>query len=382
MFLSQLAREMEEKRELERMEERMTLHYKNTTKWAKQQLKRGAGIDKESRQALSAQLQIGDNLRRKMESVTGDDNDYENLTNEELVARAKGILHETEDDINNNKNSSKGLHDMAFMKRGLEIQKQRAKEEAKKLLIELEEDLGEDDNTDSSDIENDTKKSKLPKTASAKEVSKVLPKGKLVVSALEFSNSNTVSVSGGISVDNDVKKIKATENKVPSQTLEINDKETTDKIESSASPKKGIKSKIKLPTSENDSEYNPWMQTTSAKSERKEKSRIVDFQKAALMVTDKGEENKASGKNEPIEKTSEEKLDATKKSTNLSQSELVRKAFAVPDEKELEKELEAEKVSKLTAVTSFREMKIPFFQQRILSLYIRHPMQREITLSK
>lgn len=360
MFLSQLAREMEEKRELERMEERMTLHYKNTTKWAKQQLKRGAGIDKESRQALSAQLQIGDDLRRKMESVNGDDNDYENLTNEELVARAKGILHETEDDINDNKKSSRGIHDMAFMKRGLELQKQRAKEEAKKLLIELEEDLGEDDTTDVSDIENDTNKSNLPKTASAKEVSKVLPKGKLVVSALEFSNSNTVSVSGGISVDNDVKEIKATETKVPLRTLEINDEETADKIENSASPKKGKKPKIKLPASKNDSEYNPWMQTSSVKSERKEKSRIVDFQKAALMITNEAEKNKTNGKNEPFVKAREEEPDTKKKSTNLSQSELVRKAFAVPDEKELEKELEAEKVSKLTAVASFKEMKVCF----------------------
>jgi len=115
-----------------------------------------------------------------------------------------------------------------------------------------------------------------------------------------------------------------------------------------------------LPASKNDSEYNPWMQTSSVKSERKEKSRIVDFQKAALMITNEAEKNKTNGKNEPFVKAREEEPDTKKKSTNLSQSELVRKAFAVPDEKELEKELEAEKVSKLTAVASFKEMKVCF----------------------
>ena len=48
------------------MTERATLAHKNTSKWAKRVLKRGKNVDVDTRRALSAQLQRGDDLRRKM----------------------------------------------------------------------------------------------------------------------------------------------------------------------------------------------------------------------------------------------------------------------------------------------------------------------------
>merc|ERR1712157_428835 len=50
-------KEEREKEEMERIKERMSLQHKNTSKWAKMQLRRGKNIDRKTRQALSAQLQ-------------------------------------------------------------------------------------------------------------------------------------------------------------------------------------------------------------------------------------------------------------------------------------------------------------------------------------
>ena len=60
----ELARELDEQEATKRMKERMTLAHKNTSKWARQQLRRG-NIDTDTRKALSKQVAIGDKLRAK-----------------------------------------------------------------------------------------------------------------------------------------------------------------------------------------------------------------------------------------------------------------------------------------------------------------------------
>ena len=53
------ARQLEEKEALARIEERMSLRHKNTSKWARQALKRGAGLDATTRKAVQEQLRLG-----------------------------------------------------------------------------------------------------------------------------------------------------------------------------------------------------------------------------------------------------------------------------------------------------------------------------------
>ena len=64
-------RELEEKEAQERMEERMTLRHKNTSKWARAALKRGASLDSHTRKAVQEQLRLGQELRDAMDRPGG-----------------------------------------------------------------------------------------------------------------------------------------------------------------------------------------------------------------------------------------------------------------------------------------------------------------------
>ena len=73
--MTTLRAELREKEEVARIQERMTLAHKNTSKWAKRILKRGKNVDVDTRRALSAQIQRGDDLRRKIIGSEEEDND-------------------------------------------------------------------------------------------------------------------------------------------------------------------------------------------------------------------------------------------------------------------------------------------------------------------
>ena len=90
-----LAKELKEKEEVARIQERMTLAHKNTSKWAKRILKRGKNVDVDTRRALSAQIKRGDDLRRKIMGSEDEDSD-ENSDDENLIESARKVLQETE----------------------------------------------------------------------------------------------------------------------------------------------------------------------------------------------------------------------------------------------------------------------------------------------
>ena len=356
------AKELEEKAELERMKERMSLKHRNTSKWAKRVLRRGANVDSDTRKALSEQLRVGDELKRKMLGHYSDSDDDENAN---LVSQAKAILAETEKDDDSGL-EKKGLFQMEFMKKGLEAQRERAKQEARALLQELQDNEESYSGNESEDKKGDdasSAKKKKRKTASSKEMEKVLPKGKLIASSLEFGNSNTVSVSGAIDLDVDETIAKSSSNK-SSKTADIKVSciEVDIEVEeSSATPSKRLKPETKTrPTTDINEESNPWIRSstdgtakldTFAHKGKKNKHSIPSVSKQGIvnvvdainvLTGDVGDDaiNDSPKTNSSKRKSS---TDDNRKIASLSQEELVKKAFATISEDDIEKDFEKEK---------------------------------------
>lgn len=84
-------------------------------------------MDLDTRRALSEQIRIGDELRRKMKSIRGnmeddEEEDDDDDDNNNLIDKARRILQETEED---DEKPANGLFKMAFMQRGLQLQRDR-----------------------------------------------------------------------------------------------------------------------------------------------------------------------------------------------------------------------------------------------------------------
>lgn len=360
-----LANELKEKEEVARIQERMTLAHKNTSKWAKRILKRGKNVDVDTRRALSAQIQRGDDLRRKIMGSDDEDSD-DNSDDENLIESARKVLQETEDDSDPT-NGKTGLFKLSFMRKAVEKQREQAREEARKLLGELEgneiddyDDMGETEESESSVAGRDDE------ALSAKEMSSVLEKGELVASSLEFGNSNAIATSNGIEIDLDLQndngdaKVKPSADissgRSESVTLMEFDKVDSNVSENSAIPskrQKAIKSKnkstnhasaamVKRSVAEDGDEANPWMKTkksTNVVSGGKAGRKSVIDVKGATNILDANKESGESTKLgvEPKEAGGEKKI------TSLTQEELVRRAFVGQSESQIEEEFKKEK---------------------------------------
>ena len=356
-----LAKELEEKEEVERMKERMTLAHKNTSKWAKRVLKRGKNVDKDTRRALSAQLKHGDDLRKKMNS-TREVDDEEDDDNEDLVATARKVLADTEDDDIPVKNE--GLFKLSFMQRGIEAQRERAKSEARQLLQELEAnaDLQDeaDDNSDGN-VSAPVKPAKK-KAATAAEMKKILPEGKLVAASLEFGNSNSIAVTGGIDIDLSEPGVRSRPLEEtaprPSTSEHVSTLKVTEDVQQPVNPAQSverIKTKSSTPstpserataTSGSVENTNPWLPSAAAaldsspnerkisKHKQRAKKFIVDVDSAVALL-DGGEKDDGMRKDvedatddEPVE----DKVPSKKTIASLTQEELVHRAFATSQE--------------------------------------------------
>ncbi|PWA36955.1 Small-subunit processome, Utp14 [Artemisia annua] len=160
-----VAKELAEKEEFRRAEERLTLKHKNTSKWAKRIKKRGFDIqDDGTRAAISEQLQQHALLTRKRNSMHDDDSsddssedDDEDISEDEddasklkLLERGKKrtleVLGEDDDE------PKSGVLSLPFMVRGQKKKKEAADEEARLALQEFESSLkqleGDDDTKD------------------------------------------------------------------------------------------------------------------------------------------------------------------------------------------------------------------------------------------
>ena len=340
-----LARELQEKAEIERMKERISLKHKNTSKWAKRVLRRGGNVDLDTRRALSEQLRVGDDLKKKMLGEMEEDDDDEN--DADLLQQARDVLSGIETESNGANENQNGIFQMAFMKKGMELQRERAKEEARSLLKELEGNESNSENDDKCEIK--TKKRKKKKVSSDAEMKQVMNEGKLVASALEFGKSNSIKVAGAINIDGSSEK--------PLESM--NEQNVSGKIVLSnvGAMKAGIKANDEGQISSNktsaagegrkeEATSNPWMSKVNT---GKSKNKSIPGVSRDGVVNIRGVEGilskeKTGEKELPALKLRDSSEDKTEKIADLSQEELVRRAFAAPDESLIEEEFEQEKV--------------------------------------
>jgi U3 small nucleolar RNA-associated protein 14 len=365
-----LAQELKEKEETARIQERMTLAHKNTSKWAKRVLKRGKNVDIETRRALSAQIQRGDDLRRKM---MGDDkSDSDGDSDEDLVRSARQIL---EDDGPDPTRGKSGLFKLAFMQKGMMKQRDRAKDEARRLLAELQEDedgdgIASPTEKNSGDVVIEQKNEVI---ASDQEMKKIMKGGALVASSLAFGNSTAISTSGGIEIDlngnsnstnhQDVRGVTTVstehvatfENKPVANGASAASEDKVKSEKESTSVQKVAQASTKRKAVD-DEEANPWLQPSlglaspavasagkaSASGTKKKKSKkgMVDVE-GAVDILDSGGSD-LGHRSSSMSDTQKNPLPDTK-ITLLSQEELVRRAFASQSDKETEEEFRKEK---------------------------------------
>ena len=383
-----LAKELKEKEEVSRIQERMTLAHKNTSKWAQRILKRGKNVDVDTRRALSAQLKRGEDLRKKMmgeDHESGDDSDEE-----DLVESARKVLAETSEE-NDPTRGKTGLFKLSFMQKGITKLREQAREEARKLLEELEANERDDydDVVEADDCHASPKEE--GKVASASEMSQVLKNGELVAKSLELGNSSSIAMSGGIEIDmqseedadNHGEKEAATmpsrkpfrssttehisilaaqdTGKNESSIMEIKTQESNKKRkkEAPAAAPAPAPAPARAVTTKQDSEANPWMalkvdaETPAAENSHNKKNKrglnktgIVDVEGAATILdTEDSNINFMSGKIQEANKILEQPAvdQEKKKISSLTQEELVRRAFTTASEKELEEEFQKEK---------------------------------------
>ncbi|GIL87950.1 hypothetical protein Vretifemale_15914 [Volvox reticuliferus] len=158
--------------EFQRAKERLTLRHRNSSRWARRALKRGqVQLDAGTKAALAEQLQLGEQLKRKIEgrkrnggesddgSTSASDSDGDGSGDNaprsggngrvrsaalELLAGAGSDMM----DLDGENAPKKGLLALPFMKRAMERRRLAAKEEAEQLLRELDEQQFQNDDDD------------------------------------------------------------------------------------------------------------------------------------------------------------------------------------------------------------------------------------------
>jgi U3 small nucleolar RNA-associated protein 14 len=316
----ELAKEMEEKEAIKRMEERMTLQHKNTSKWARAQLRRGKNMDKDARKALTEQVLMGDRLRRKQmgdEDGSGGSSDDGDDNVGRLKKDAEKALKNIEEDPEKEEREKRGLFKMAFMQKGLETQRQKAKTEAEELLRELREEEGGSDNDYDSGGDDDEEEDETDKRAKA-------PRG----GAKEH-------VQGGVDINFDDDDELTWNSPSAAATAAA----------STATTVSGRKEKRK--ELEHDT-ANPWLDNAASKSGSKKKqkggdgassSAVIDINlgiqtinggNATAAVTTNNNSNAGGGGKAESNAAPEEGLE------HMAQDKLVKMAFAAPEDTEEE----------------------------------------------
>jgi len=186
--------------ERKQAEERMTQKHKNTGKWVSRQLKRGAGnANTETRQAITEQLKLGEELKKKQRSMADSDESDISGDEEDEYSGAGSLWSAPEE---KEEELKKGIHGLKFMQRG----RDRQIEEAKKLMKEMEGGGEEDSEEEEANSEKKGRQSFTTQKAGKRKAPDASPKlngKKLKVpdTGLEIGpNSVSTKMGGRISV--------------------------------------------------------------------------------------------------------------------------------------------------------------------------------------
>jgi U3 small nucleolar RNA-associated protein 14 len=251
-----------------------------------------------------------------------------------------------------------------------------AKEEAKKLLEELEGNSKPNNNdghdSEDSSEDSDDRLSMHPDTVTKsanvtmKPVEEItssnLPVGKLVVNTLQFGNPNSLEISGAINVDRSPEYCaNAEEAQINKNHFEYNAalRFEDDNTGSTAAGKAGKKT-LAQGVDETEKKSNPWLLSVEKRKKNKGNKKqqtevVIDVNEAAFVLPtlDVGLNETQDGKiqsksfsssGQTLPSNKSNARDAAEVITvNLTQEELVRRAFAAPTEAELEEELNQEK---------------------------------------
>ncbi|GLC47246.1 hypothetical protein PLESTF_000895000 [Pleodorina starrii] len=146
--------------EYQRAKERLTQRHRNSSRWARRALKRGQlQVDAGTKAALAEQLQLGQQLKRKIEGKKGsgdsddDDSDASTSASDDEGGEGNGADKPNRVrsaalellagggplDLDGENAPKKGLLALPFMKRAMERRKLQAQQEAEQLLKELDE---------------------------------------------------------------------------------------------------------------------------------------------------------------------------------------------------------------------------------------------------
>ena len=110
-------RARDEEEERERVRERMSLNHRNTSKWARRQLRRG-NLDVNTRKALQEQVREGERLSKKREGESDGDSDGSDSDSAEAAKRqARKII---DDDARPEDGAKGDLFKLEFMRKGME----------------------------------------------------------------------------------------------------------------------------------------------------------------------------------------------------------------------------------------------------------------------
>ncbi|GMH90828.1 hypothetical protein TrST_g3885 [Triparma strigata] len=315
--------EAEEKDAVKRMEERMSLQHRNTSKWARKQLRRG-NIDTDTRRMLSEQIAISDKLRAKKDGI----DEGTSSDSEDLEAVAREVINDTQGD--GDEVEGRGLFKLDFMKRGMETQRKRAREEAEGILREIEEEEewkrreegGEESEGGESEGEEDQKEERVGR----EEAKRILDEG--IERETRVGEGITIDISDSDSEDEAAssKMDKVENNKVTKKVSTRAEK---------AKEKDDLKKKQKEGAFE--TEDNPWMQQKqpSKKGSKKVASHsVVDVDAGVALMIDKTKVD-VTGSTSDSENSESEDV------TTLTQKQLVKRAFA--GAKDARKDFEREK---------------------------------------
>lgn len=322
--------EMAEKR----AEERMSLKHTNTSKWVKHHLKRGVLTDQGTRTAIAEQLERGQNLRKKMEAAYSDIDDEDEdedassgkKSSDDLEKSARSILNEIQEDQECTE-KVKGLHGMKFMQKAQQKQRDNARLEAERLLLELQEDH-ESGFDDVSDTEENVSKAPVERKSDVGNMR--MTKGKTACSALTIAVDLTDSE---IAPSTDIQLVEKHSSLLPKSHQSVNK------------------------TSVEPEEENPWLATHNTKSKKlnkhiktpvKSKDVAISNAMDALSTAVATHPSTKSALKRKMNENSPKQTLSKRPKTPDSQQELVRQAFAFADEDDTiarEKDLIASKDS-------------------------------------